>query len=351
MIAVRNKLSVWGHKIIMVLLSLPVLTGCNIWEDLPECPPTTGKMCIGFTFTYHNTKDENGGYVDLFGETTRRTDLFIFNEDNLLVKKIEDTSGPFTNGYLIPIELPAGTYHAVAWNNLYANGATKLSPVPVEGSSTKEDLMVQLSELENRQITLHPLPLLYGSTETFTVPENVLTRAEDTVIPMSLLRNTNEIHVTVKWLDAVTEKPCQEAHHAEKTRIYITDNNGIYNFDNVQQAVEAFTYIPTYLTVDQQGDKESDGIMLHAKSTVMRLFTASSPELRICESQSDGSEKEVYTANLITDFIGKIYKEQDKIDRCPSFDIEISFKCNSWIAVDITVNGWKLEDSGDIDIQ
>ena len=235
MIAVRNKLSVLGHKIVMVFLSLPVLlfTGCNIWEDLPECPPTTGKVWIGLSFTYHNTKDDNGNYKDLFGETVRRTDLFVFNENNLLVKRIKDTTGPFKNGYRIPVELPAGTYHAVAWNNLYSNGATLISPEPVEGKTKEEDLTVQLSELEKKQITLHSLPLLYGRTGSFTISENDLTRAGDSVIPISLLQNTNEVNVTIEWLVAGTGEPCHDASHAESTHIYIKDNNGIYDFGNV----------------------------------------------------------------------------------------------------------------------
>ena len=353
MIAVRNKLSVLGHKIIMVLLSLPALvfTGCNIWEDLPECPPTTGKMWVGLTFTYHDTKDENENYVDLFGETARRTDLFIFNENKLLVKRIEDAAGPFTNGYRIPIELPAGTYHAVAWNNLYSNGSTILSPEPVEGSTREEELTVQLSELEKKQITLHSLPLLYGKTEPFTVPVNDLTRAGDTVIPISLLQNSNEINIILKWIVAGTGQPCYDASHVGSTRIYIEDNNGIYDFGNMQQAIDAFTYIPSYLTSNQTVDGKDDSATLYAKSTVMRMFPDSSPQLRICNVLPDGSEETVYNADLMADFIGKIYDEQEKIDRCPSFDIEITFKCYSWVATDITVNGWKLEDNGDIDIQ
>lgn len=351
MIAVRNKLSALGHKIIMVFLSLSVLTGCNIWEDLPECPPTTGKMWIGLTFTHHNTKDENKDYIDLFGETVRRTDLFIFNEDNLLIKKIEDVTGPFTNGYRIPIELPVGTYHAVAWNNLYSNEATTLFPVPVEGSTKKEELTVQLSELENKEITLHSLPLLYGSTEPFTVTGNEHKKAEDTVIPISLLRNTNEINITVKWIVASTGQLCHDASHVESTQISIKDNNGIYDFDNVQQALDVFTYIPSYHTNNLKVNREDGGAMLYAKSTVMRLFPDSSPQLEICNVLPDNSKEIVYTADLMADFIGKIYQTQEQIDRCPSFDIEITFKCYSWVAVDITVNGWKLEDSGDVDIE
>ena len=106
--AVRNRLSVLGHNIVMVLLSLLLFTGCNVWEDLPECPPATGRVWVGFTFTYHNVKDDKENYVDLFGETARRTDLFIFDSNNLLVKVIEDITGPFENGYRLPIDLPAG---------------------------------------------------------------------------------------------------------------------------------------------------------------------------------------------------------------------------------------------------
>lgn len=352
------KLSGKGRKAMLILLSVLMLTGCNIWEDLPECPPTTGKVWISFTFDYHNTKDESGNYLNLFAETVHRTDLFIFNEDNYLVKTINDLQGPFTNTYRIPVELPSGTYHAVAWNNLYDSDATQLSTEALVGSTLKKDMKVQLSEIGTKEIKLHPTALLYGQTAQFSMPI-VETRANnDEIIPISLIRNTHKVNFTIKWKNKTTQQLCPLWEHANSTLITIEDNNGIYDFDNVKQPSNVFNYIPRYLTGEQSPDKdetlaEDGAAALRAQFSTMRFFLDSTPIIHIYKVQEDGSKLEVYQGNLMADILSKRYSKQEELDRPESFDIEFVFDCEnnqSWAVIDLTVDGWRLVDNGDMEI-
>ena len=219
-------------------------------------------------------------------------------------------------------------------------------------------MTVQLSELAKKRIELQPTPLLYGKTAPFTVTGNSTGTTGDTVIPISLLRITNEVNINIGW-KRKDGQPCPLWEHADNTRIYIEDTNGIYDFGCIQQPTDEFTYIPRYLTGSHSEGPNKDLVngfaLLRTHATVMRLFPDSTPRLRICRVLPDGSEQDVYVKDLMADFIGKIYGSQETLDRWPAFDINITFDCedeaSSWAAIDITVNGWKLEDGGNVDIE
>lgn len=358
---VRKKLHETGRKVLAGLLTAAMLTGCNIWEDLPECPPevSNAKVWFSFSFTYHNIQEDNGQYKELFGETATRTDLFIFDKGGTLVKLVTDQQGPFTDNYRVPVELPDGEYRAVAWNNLYDSGYTKLIPDAIEGVTNIEDLKVQLTELNSQKITLQPATMLYGETNLFTLTSSSENNTDKT-IPISLIRNIHELNFAINWRDKKTKELCPFWSHADSTRIYIDDNNGTIDFTNRLQPTDAFTYIPKYLSGAQAGKTkqltdESNAATLRAESSVLRLFTSSKHILRICRLQPDGSEKEVYRRNLMSDFISPIYKTQEEIDRQGIFNIEIEFECEhpdpniKWVAISISINGWKLSDMGDIE--
>lgn len=359
---IRKKLYKTGRKVLAGLLTAAMLTGCNIWEDLPECPPevNNAKIWFSFSFTYHNIKEDNGEYKELFGETANRTDLFIFDKGGTLVKLVTDLKGPFTNDYRVPVELTGGEYRAVAWNNLYDSGYTNFIPDAIEGVTNIEDMKAQLTELSSKKITLQPATLLFGETEPFVLVTSS-EYATDTIIPISLIRDIHKVNFAIKWRDKKTNELCPLWAHADSTRIYIDDNNGTIDFANKLQQTDAFTYIPKYLTGAQavkakKMTQENNAAILRAESSVLRLLTSSEHVLRICRLQPDGSGKEVYRRNLMSDFISQIYKTQEQVDRQGIFDIEIEFECehydkptDPWVAISIYINGWKLSDMGEIE--
>lgn len=369
---IRKKLYKTGRKVLIGLLTTAMLAGCNVWEDLPECPPevTTGKVWFTFSFTYHNTKEENEQYKELFGETALRTDLFIFDKSGTLVKRLSDLKGPFTNDYRLSAELPAGEYRAVAWNNLSDAGYTSIVPDAIEGVTHIDDLAVQLTELNKKSITLQPATLLFGETEPFTLTSGSGYET-DKIIPIPLMRDTHKVNFAISWRNKKTNELCPFWTHADSTRIYIDDTYGSIDFGNNLQSTDAFTYIPHYLTGAQATNtnriaEEEQAAILRAGSSMLRLLTTSGHVLRICRVQTDGSEKEVYRKKLMGDLISQIYDTQEKIDRQGVFNIGLEFECEhpdgsvdpddpdkpskeNWMSLSITINGWKLSNMGDIE--
>nr|WP_165359867.1 FimB/Mfa2 family fimbrial subunit [Parabacteroides goldsteinii] len=380
-----------------MLIALCILPGC-VMQDLEECPPVppakTGKVWFKFSFTLHNQMGEDGTYEDLFARYTQSVEIFIFDAGGRFIKKQTDTQGPFTDDYRLQTELAPGDYRAISWVNLHANPDIILLPEPQEGITTFDEMQVQLRHLAPKgtpNAATEPIPLFHGDTQTFTIREND-GYDQEIVIPSDLTRDTNRIRFAISWRDKDTQKLCPRWMHADSTRIYIDDNYGAIGFDNLPVQTDSLNYIPAYLSGGQAGkstsatgnsDSEGDeAATLHAQAGMLRLMTSSTPGLRICRLQPDGSEKTVYRAALMNDFISRLYKTQEALDREDLFNIELEFTCEhvsepddpdnpdnpdnpdvpdipvnpdkpgkeSWIAVKISINGWTLVDNGDIDL-
>ena len=394
------------------LISLFALSGC-IMEDLDDCPPPppppaeTGKVWLNFSFTLHNQKEEGGTYKDLFARYARSAEVFIFDADGRFVMQLTDTEGLFVEGYRMPVELDPGQYRAVTWVNLCTESALQLLPAPQAGVTTIGELRVQLRNLSQGTMSGQLLPLFYGDTTPFTI-EKATGYDQDIDIPCGLVRNTNRVHVAIAWRDKETKRICPHWAHADSVRIYIDDANATLGFDNLLASGDSITYIPTYLTGNQAqpaaqaqaGGTDTaapaaagDSAVLHAELDMLRLLTASTPRLRICRLQADGTERTVYEKCLMKDFIAHICPTQDALDREDYFRIDLEFECEhiadpgpdepdpedpdkpdpeepdepgpgpgpgpgprpdpdpqSWIAVSVSINGWILVDNGDIDL-
>lgn len=351
---------------LLLLTSVVFLPTSCINDTLESCPPAaSGKLWIEPSFTMHNQKDENGQYTELFTETAQRIDLYYFDaETGLLQKSITDSEVPASGTYRLPVNLPAGRYIAQAWTNLYANQATAITPHTHQpGVTHLDEMQVYLSESAGTGkslITLHPTPLLWGTTGVFEI--DPAGYEHDSVIPAKFIRDTHIIDCHIRWRDKETKKLCPLWTHADSTYIYIDDTNSTYMLkDNSMVAADSITYIPNYATRPMEGktvEKDTGtAATLKAHFTVMRLLTDHNPIIRITRLQPDGSEREVYRKQLMKDFISQRYKDQEDLDREERFVIELEFDCqhqgapapdNSWIAVKIIINGWVLVDNGDI---
>lgn len=378
-------------------------------QDLEECPPVppakTGKVWFKLSFILHNEMGEDGTYEDLLARYAQSVEIFIFDADGRFIQKQTDTRGPFTDDYRMQAELAPGDYRAISWVNLHANPGIILLSEPQAGITTFDEMQIQLRQIalkSTQNAATKLIPLFHGDTQTFTVRANE-GYDQEIVIPAGLTRDTNRICFAVSWRDKDTQKLCPRWMHADSTRIYIDDNYGAIGFDNLPVKTDSLTYIPTYLSGEQASkstpaaDGDDEAATLRAETGMLRLMTTSTPALRICRLQPDGSEKTVYQAALMDDFIARLYKTQEALDREDLFNIELEFTCEhipepdgpddpnnpddpdnpndpdnpdipdtpdipdipvnpdkpdkeNWIAVKISINGWILVDNGDIDL-
>lgn len=347
--------TLYGKFLPMVMMFLS-LSGC-INEDYQNCP-VPGGLFLAPTFTMHTVKNTSGSYRDLFGETAQEQAVYVFDQSGLFLRKITE-NGPFTNGHLTRLDLPEGSYRAVIWVN--ATEDFVLNRVPVKGETSIDDLLLQLQELNSQTITKHFSPLLYGTTNYFTV-EKSMSRTADKVIPVSLIRDTHKIQVIIRWRDKKTGTLCEKPYHANETYAYILDKNGVLDFENNAGQSPWLTYIPKYFSGDALKpflDSNSKAAIVAAEFTVLRLWLNSETKVSIRKAMGTQGEVNVYETDLMPLIKKtKAYEDQESIDREEYFKIELEFECDdnddpdddtAWVAGSIMINGWVVSKMDDED--
>lgn len=346
-------------KCLPLLFAILAFSSC-LQEDFDNCP-VPGKVLLAPRFTMHTQQDSEGmDYVDLFGETARKVDFYIFNDDGILINHIS-REGVFQNGYKeeVPL-LPAGKYRVITWVN--NQDATELNLTPEENVTHFDDFLLSLKETRAKAINLKPEALLYG-TASFTVNENIEGNNE---VLVELIRDTNKIQVIIRWKDKETKDWCMHNYHADATRLYLNDNNGTLNFENAIVGRENWiTYNPKYFTGEslEQFQEKDGAATVAAEFHILRLLKGeSNTKINLKELQPDNTEMTVSTLELM-DYIRDYFElsgqnyTQEALDRKETFRIELLFECKhqsipeqSWTAVTIVVDGWILVDNGVVDI-
>ena len=338
-------------RFFLSLLLMPLLVGC-IYETLPECPVSHETRLIP-SFTKHTNTDNDGSYLDLFAETAKEITVYIFDGNGLYVGRTYH-DGPFENGFEIPFAVPGpGAYRAILWTN--ANPFTELNIEPQKGTNIS-DLLLSLKNMEQQQTVSHRFdPILYGQTKPFTV-----TGGENQKIKLDLIRVTNKVQVSVRWRNKVTGELTAAPSYADRTRMYLEDNNGVLNFENTKCHSPWLTYIPQYFTGEELNPFRDpafpDATTLAGEFSTMRLFTDSETKLVFNQTDDAGNETPAAQFDLMK-LIQKTdaYQTQDDLDREEYFHVYIEFAIeegsgDTYTAVDIIINGWHVSNMDDEEV-
>ena len=342
-----------NYRLLLSLLLIPLLSGC-IYETRPECPVSHETWLVP-SFTKHTNTDDDGSYVDLFAETAKEITVYIFDENGFYIGRTSQ-DGPFENGLEIPFAVPGpGTYRAILWTN--TNPFTQLNIEPQKGTNISE-LSLSLKNLEQQQTVSYRFdPILYGQTEPFTVTES---NGENQEIKLDLIRVTNKVQVLVRWRNKVTGELTAAPLYADRTRIYLEDNNGVLNFENTKCQGPWLTYIPQYFTGEELDPFKDpafpDATTLAGEFSTMRLFTDSETKLVFNQKDDAGNETPAARFDLMK-LIKKTdaYPTQDDLDREEYFHVYIEFAIeegngDTYTAMDITINGWHVSNMDDEEV-
>ena len=155
-------------------------------------------------------------------------DFFIYDQNGILVRTITEAEGPFTNGYYVRIEkLPEGNYQVVSLGNIYSDNeirnveqlSTALISLVASNTSAR-------SETSKGVVLSTPTTLFHALTDVV----NVKTLREVTH-STDLVRNTNDVTVTLNWKDAMGNY-CTNSSHETETVVYLEGNYGESDFGN-----------------------------------------------------------------------------------------------------------------------
>lgn len=288
---------------------LLLLSSC-IQKELSEtCSLGTGLQIL---FSYDETEE-----IDVKDQTgLKNAVIFIYDESDRFIAYREINNPRFNETYQMDIELKAGTYHFVAWFNSYSPYV--FNPVQNDlvrsEARNKHQFLLQIPDnrIVDENVTMLPL-MLYGNKEAIVIETGNL-------VTIPVTRNTNTINISVGGL-----LPDDHAYRFE-----ITDDNGIYTFDNDFSQCTRFSYI--------KSAKYESGT-LGSSLTVLKL-SGNRPDasLKILDTTTGKvlfPNAKGITTSLVR-LLELVYPGND-FNKKHSYNLDILFA-----GTDIWINGWRL---------
>lgn len=210
--------------------------------DLDDCPPMV-RYAVAFEYTNHT------GTKDRFYDDVKKINLYVFDENNLVYTTTTELS-PYEQNFNIPLDIPMGKYHIVAWGNILEDGNFTVTPEDfVIGETSLSDARLTLNRIANQfSMTASEEELdklFYGELPNVEIP--LYYSKIDT---MSLINNTNKVRIVLHWDHSGELTETDEKIDYNEVRVRLSASNAEYKYDNSFFATNNVVYMPWayYLT-------------------------------------------------------------------------------------------------------
>lgn len=328
-----------------------------IYDDEGDCAVT-----YRIQFRY----DLNLKWADAFASEVRSVRLYAFDTNGTLVAEYRDKGAHLAApGYSIPLDLPAGNYHFVAWCGLDNDGARVQNftvPQTSVGSTRLDDLKCRMTRYTDNTygtVSSDWLEFMFHGDLDAELPVND-DGGEYTYV-MPLTKDTNHIRIILQHLSG-------EDLDVSKFGFTIEDENGYYAHDNSLLDDETITYIPYSTSTAEAGiikeDKSEIGTRgLETCKTAIADFSVgrmmSSHENRMRLTITTFDEKTGDTVRIATvpvidyallarDYYEQYYNhvmadDQEFLDREDEYTMTFFLDENQrWYSVVIYINSWRI---------
>ena len=223
---------------------------------------TTEKMSRVYSVAFKYTHHMYGG--DRFYDDVKIINLFVFDENNLFYTKMAEIS-PYERNYNIPLDLPMGKYHIIAWGNVFNNGFLSFTPLFEnfqKGVTTLQQARFALQRDVNNVSSYDLEKIFYGET-IVEIPSTV-----NRIDTISLKNNTKNIRVVLHW-DHTGAPPLlygqSYADFYNEIDVNLLGHNAVYYFDDTPAPNDVF-YAP--YAIDRTGEILRSSVWDNA----MRIF-------------------------------------------------------------------------------
>jgi hypothetical protein len=206
------------YKLLLLpMLCFLVLAQSCVHGDLDDCPPMV-KYAVAFEYTNHT------GKTDRFYEDVKKINLYVFDEDNLIYTTTTEIS-PYEKNFNIPLDLPMGNYHIIAWGNVLDDEPFAITPNEFEKGKTTFDEARLILERKAGNLSEDELEKLFYGTKDVEIA--LYYNRIDTV---SLMNNTNRVRVVLYWDHGITSPENQIGY--EDITVRLNGSNAVYKFSN-----------------------------------------------------------------------------------------------------------------------
>jgi hypothetical protein len=303
-----NRIFKLKYYFCLAVILLPV-SSCIQTELSETCLPETGLRIL---FSYDRTEEMD--VEDQAG--LKNAVIFVYDQSGRFIAYREINDPRFNETYQVDMELKAGTYRFVAWFNSCSPYVFNpvLDDLVAGQAGNKQQFLLQIPDngIIDENETVLPL-MLYGNKEA-------IVNGTGNPVTIPVTRNTNTVNISVEGL-------LPDDHDY---RFGITDDNGIYTFDNDLSLCTRFSYIK---------DAKYESGALGSSLTVLKLSgNRPGASLKIL----DATTREVLfpnakgiTTNLVR-LLELVYPGND-FSKKHNYNLDILFS-----GTDVRINGWRL---------
>ena len=296
-----------------------------IYEDLSSCP-----LRVQLRYDY------NMQYVDRWHREAEDVHLYIFDEAGRFVSEMVNAAAPYEEKQTFELRLDPGNYTIMALCGHRMGTLYKESKLQV-GTSTMQDLLVEISRTEDKRIAAELPPLLYGVSKEVKVQGD---GSRLIVVPMA--KWTNQIRLVMQDLSEGGKSNIKIDNYDFR----ITAPNGRYNGAGEVLTDDVLTYTPYYA----EQLKGSGGIAVELNT--LRLLTNQDQRLIITERATG---EELLNVNLLSLLLQtKFYannklSDQEYLDREDRYVIIFAFNGRpvtreTFLAVNVWINTWLIRE-------
>lgn len=316
----------------VVMASSVLVSSCDIInEDLEEC-----NQGARLRFIY----DYNMEFANAFPSQVDCLTLLIYDEGgNFVTSKSASAPEISQESYRMNVDLPAGTYHFVAYGGMNCPE----SSFHFTNASTHSDVPDLLNNLEvemNPDVITAPNgtdlhKLFYGDLD-LTVPDDALDYIDGTV---KMMRDTNDIRILLQQING-------EAVEDDAFIYTVSADNTLFNYMNNVIPVNTTLFYPWDRGQVSVGENQygSETVMAFAQFSLSRFTLSDRPTLTIRLKKDN---KEVLSIPLIPYLLAlknsrwETMDNQEYLDRENSWDMIFFLDSNyRWINVSILINGY-----------
>lgn len=293
-----------------LLAFLFTLGGC-IKEDLSKC---NGEFNLKFRYV------KNSEGVDKFPSEVNKLDVFVYDENDVLVGKFSDAGGHLDASYQMNLPLEPGKYKVITWGNL-ENELCEMKGM-TEGTK-KEQHEVTLKGTSSGRVDVIDReipPVFYGQEMEIEVKANK--KREATV---DLIKNTKRVRVLIKGLPMENMRAMDDMLD---WHCFISSEHGTLSNDNTSTGDNLLQYMPK--------DQVVDGVM-QCDYTLFRLCETVPSSLIVEEIGG----KNLFNRNIVEIILAERPNTDFEIE--DEFQITLIFSAN----MEVTV---KVEEWGHVEL-
>ena len=290
---------------------------------------------------YYNIRfkyDYNIKFANAFANEVNSVALYVFDENETLVDAIVTTDKEELSkeNFEIRLELTPGHYTLLSWSGLMNEESFDLLGEANIGSTTLSEMKVRMHRTEGVQ-TSDLKPLFHGML-TLDVIDEPGTYTET----MSLMKNTNVIRILLHEMSGHKMSSDQFAFE-------ITDQNGLYDYDNNRLDDEVILYKPwstESLYINTEGSTRATAInAVLAELTIGRMSAGSSPILRVKNTESGEEVFRIPLADYALLVKGNYRAgmgDQEYLDRQDEYSMTFFLDEGEWVSSMILINSWRV---------